>query len=484
MKNPIRLFENSVCVKPMKSMFVACSISFFCIVTSCENFLAVDLPDSKIDSKLVFSDDVTATSAIYGIYEQMLNPVSFASGSSTSIIGLAGLSADEFNDYYEAPGTIDFEQNTLTPQNDYLPLYWNSAYKTIYQANSVIEGLAASANVTSATKNQLEGEALFVRAFSHFYLVNLFGDVPLVLTTDYKANSLISRKPASEVYEQIVADLLTAQGLLNTNYIAAQKERIRPNQSAATALLARVYLYLGDWMNAEIQSTSVIENSLYDLVADLNSVFLKNSKEAIWQLRPVLPGFNTNEAYFFAIGNAPQYYTLNDQVVNAFESGDDRLDSWVGSFDTGEGFVYYPYKYKVYEYFDPAESSITEYSIVLRLAEQYLIRAEARAKQGNLSGAIADIDEVRDRAGLSKIQDTDPGISQADLLLAIEHERQVELFTEGGHRWFDLKRTDRADEILSLIKPQWNPEDVLYPIPQSEFARNPKLGNQNLGYSN
>jgi hypothetical protein len=116
--------------------------------------------------------------------------------------------------------------------------------------------------------------------------------------------------------------------------------------------------------------------------------------------------------------------------------------------------------------------------MVLRLAEQYLIRAEARARLGKVPESQADINAIRSRSGLSNTTAADP----AALLLAIEKERQVELFSEWGHRWLDLKRTGRADAVLGAEKPtDWQPTDALYPIPQNEILSNPLL-TQNLGY--
>ena len=107
-----------------------------------------------------------------------------------------------------------------------------------------------------------------------------------------------------------------------------------------------------------------------------------------------------------------------------------------------------------------------------------MIRAEARVQQGNISGAQEDLNAVRSRAGLAETTASD----QASLLLAIEQERKVELFAELGHRWFDLRRTNRASVILSPLKAEWQDTDMLYPIPVAEFLNNPNLGNQNLGY--
>ena len=132
------------------------------------------------------------------------------------------------------------------------------------------------------------------------------------------------------------------------------------------------------------------------------------------------------------------------------------------------------YKYKI----GLGAGTSQEYSIVFRMAEQYLIRAEARTMLGDLAGAQADINKIRNRAGLIATS----AFSEAELLKAIRQERQVELFTEFGHRFFDLKRWGLLDEILNGIKPGWNETDRVLPLPEKELLVNPNLQPQNAGY--
>lgn len=448
-------------------------VLFIVVLTpSCKKMLDVDPPKSKIANELAFSDDLTAAAVARGMYADMLDFSHFANGTYTSLTGLAGLSADELvNNGLEA-SLLEFEQNNLSRDNDRVLALWKSMYKSVYDANSIIEGLNASTNLSDQIKTQLTGEALFVRAFAHFYLVNLFGKVPLITTTDYRMNSKATREEVNVVYAQIEKDLLEAQGLLNDAYDG--NSRVRPNKGAATALLARVYLYTQQWAKAEVQATDVINDANYGIV-DLNSITLANNNEAIWQLHPSIPTYNpaTNEAVYFFYG--AYYNSLRPDFVNSFEAGDARSTSWI-QFD---GTYYLPYKYQAY--YDGTDRA--EYSTVMRLAEQYLIRSEARARQGgDLSGAIADVDTIRNRAGLPLITNTNPGISQGDLLDAIEKERKAELFTEWGHRWLDLKRYGHVVTALSGIKTGLNSDDELYPVPQSEFDKNPQLGDQNPGY--
>jgi hypothetical protein len=370
---------------------------------------------------------------------------------------------------------MDFYLNSLKATNStVLNSFWSEGYKYIYYANNLLQGIGNSANLLDSTKSQLDGEAKFIRAFCYFYLVNLFGDVPLILTTAYQSNSTAYRTSKIEVYKQIVTDLRDAQRELKDDYSISNNERTRPNKWAATALLARVFLFTGDWTNAEVEATSVINNSsTYSLLTDINESFLKNSQEAIWQLMPVIANQNTSEGVNFILTSTPNSVAISNSLLGAFEPGDIRKSNWIDSITTSGQTYYYPFKYKV-----KTASELTEYSMVLRLAEQYLIRAEARAQLNKISEAQVDLNIIRNRANLPNTSASD----KASLLLAIEHERQVELFSEWGHRWFDLKRLNRADAVLLVIKgSNWQSTDTLYPIPQMEISNDPNL-TQNLGY--
>jgi len=447
-------------------------LTVFLGTSSCDDFIKIDPPRTALVKSTVFESDATAEAAVYDIYYRMSNS-GFASGDLTSITFLTSLSSDEQTNYYASTPAItaevqQFNDNSLTPSNSYILGLWSEMYKFIYKTNSVIEGLSTSTTITEGLKGQLMGEAKFVRAFCHFYLVNLFGDVPLVITTDYRTNSKIPRTPSAEVYQQIISDLTDAQNLLVDDYTYSNNERVRANKGAATALLARTYLYIGDWANAEVQATRIITNpDQYSLVANLNDVSLKNNKEVIfqfWNNDASYPNdFNTFYVFYY-----PFYGALTDKLISGFDANDNRRTLWIG-FDSG---FYFPTKYSS---FYPG----VEYSIVLRVAEQYLIRAESRAQQNNLPGAKDDVNVIRHRAGLGDVPIND----QAAMLLAIEQERRLELFTEWGHRWFDLKRTNRAGAVLSSVKSQWVSTAVLFPIPEPEIRNNVALKNaQNPGY--
>jgi hypothetical protein len=244
-------------------------------------------------------------------------------------------------------------------------------------------------------------------------------------------------------------------------------------------MLARVYLYRGDWINAEVQATSIINSGLYSLtpLASITNTFLSNSNETIWQI--TRENSNTAEGSQFVPSSATvrPTFALTTYLLNSFEPADQRKQKWTSS-NTVSGVTYtYPYKYK--QRTIPSGTTPTENNIVFRLAEQYLVRAEARAELNNTAGAINDLNLVRSRAGLAGLS---PLLTQSQVRAAVMQERRTEFFAEWGHRWLDLKRTGLADAVLSLVKTtNWQSFDAFFPIPQIEIDRDPFLV-QNPGY--
>ncbi|MDN5217340.1 RagB/SusD family nutrient uptake outer membrane protein [Fulvivirgaceae bacterium BMA12] len=463
-------------ISSMRCPMVFRFIPFIVLLFSCQEFVDIDPPRTDLIGETVFSSDNTAIAAINGIYSEMIAfNAGLASGGTRSVTYFAGLSADELTYFGSDPEALDFYINSLEPANNSNTIgLWGQAYKIIFNANSVLEGLKNSTQVSEELSLQLEGEAKFLRAFCHFYLVNLYGDVPVATTTVYQENTKASKMSVNQVYEQIIIDLKDARALLGEDYPSVEK--VRPNKAVATAMLSRAYLFTEDWSNAEFEASQLLDGT-YSLSTDLTNVFLANSDEAIWQLRPAGSFQNTNEGLAFILTTPPQSsvggVALSSRLLDAFEVGDQRRVNWINSFTNESDTWYYPFKYKV-----RSQEEVTEYSMVLRLAEQYLIRAEARAQMDNISGAIADLNVIRNRAGLPDIISGD----KVSVLRDIEQERQVELFTEWGHRWLDLKRTGRADAIMGAAKAKWQAEDILYPLPQSELEVNPNLLPQNPGY--
>lgn len=441
------------------------------IVSACSDFLAVEAPRTQLVGDSVFATDATAVSAVSGIYSAMMTSGSIASGGVGSMSLQAGFSADEFVDLGSSPINREFYRNSLDAGNSTVGNMWANLYQYVFYANSILEGLESSEGLSVVVRRQVEGEARFVRAFSYFYLVNLFGDVPLVTTTDFRVSSLLPRAPVADVYALVVDELVRAQELMAGDYSHAGSQRIRPNSFAASALLARVYLYTGNWAGAEAEATRVISQAaLYELVPDLNGIFLKNSKEAIWQLMPTNPQFNTFEASIF---RSLSIAAVSHELYQAVGSGDLRKARWFTPRTSGTVTYQSPFKYKVGTTGQP----LTEYSMVLRLAEVFLIRAEVRAHLGDVAGGVEDLNRIRQRAGLAAVV----AVTSGELLDAVVDERRVELYSEWGHRWLDLKRTGRADAVLSVVKAEWSGSDALYPVPKGERDNNVFL-TQNPGY--
>jgi len=455
--------------------------------TGCKRLLEIKPPYNSITTSQVFGDSADAVSALAGIYSNRINTGPSRTFGSNGTTIIAGLSADELVSFDNSdPAIQEFNSNTLETSNpDVNTFFWAPLYSLIYQCNAIIESTGASTNISNTAKSEIVGEAKFLRAYSYFYLTNLFGNVPLIISTGYKANQLASSAPVKAVYTQIINDLKDAQALLPTDYSAGKGEKIRPNKWAATAMLARAYLFSSDWQNAETQASAVVNANTFRLTS-LDSVFLMNSDEAIFQLQ-INSSINTGtynatpEGYIFIPFDTtyPPSFYLDTTLLNDFEANDQRRVSWVDSTSYYGTVYYYPYKYKIGSGQSAANAQVSEYYMVMRYAELYLIRAEAKAKLNtDLPGAIADINMIRSRAGLG---DLPTSLTQSQVLDAILQEKRIEFFSEWGHRWLDLKRTGLATTILSPIKPQWQPYQQLYPVPITELSSDPNL-KQNPGY--
>ena len=462
--------------------------------TGCKKLVEPSAPGEKIGVEAVYGNDKTAASVL----TRQLAEMSFQSEGANGYPFICALSADDL----KVGATID-----LTTQQIYFnslksdpTQWWSKMYNEIYTANDAIEQLTISKGVSERVRNLLLGEAKFTRAFCYFYLVNTYGGVPLVLSTDYTQTMGYGRTAPEQIYAQVVTDLVDAKGLLSSEYLGSNMiatttgDRLRPIKATAAALLARVYLYTGEYAKAEAEATEVITNPLFGLI-DLNAVFKKNSKETIWQLPVMQVQSQTSDGMKYILHklnstdpNGPNTTTpflASDYLMNAFETGDLRKTKWIGD-SSGYKFI------NKYKEWDPSKP-IVEATMMMRLAEQYLIRAEARIQQDKIAAGVADLNALRLRArgtNPGDLPDLSTGLSKPNALLAVEHERQVELFTEWGHRWFDLKRTQRLDAVMTVVTPVksnntgvWSSFRALFAIPAGEILNSPGLqGQQNQGY--
>lgn len=451
-----------------------------CLFYSCEEMVDLDPPANQLVRQEVFKSEATVESAMTGIYYQLFQ-LEYSNGGRSSITTMAGLSADNIQTISTGNvSRMQFQEHEIDPDNIENLSIWSSAYNMIYAVNSFLEGLQNADNLEQSFKNQMEGQARFVRAFTYFYLTNLYGDVPLILKTDYRENQLASRTSQIDIYDQILADLIMAEEQVPEEYWNTERTSI--NKLVVRAFLSRVYLYSENWQEAEKFSSLVINDTgNYGLLEDLDEVFLANSAEAIWQISPIGAGglsTQTNEGNFQIIDPIFSFFAaikLEEPFIAEFDSIDKRFQNWVGYNEALDAHYVHKYKVRLSNQFP-----IEEYSMVLRLGEQYLIRAESRLEQGDLAGALQDVDEIRLRSGLQPFAEIKPEISEMELFEEILLQRRKELFSEWGHRWFDLKRTGQAGQVLGE-DPSWNTTDLLYPIPESERKKNPNL-TQNEGY--
>ncbi|HXB08225.1 MAG TPA: RagB/SusD family nutrient uptake outer membrane protein [Puia sp.] len=448
------------------------------MLTACKKLIEIPPnPPNEITASGQFADSATTMTAMAFIYSYPAPQGTGFAFNDGDLSLCTGLSADELSVSTGASDPLQLFQYGVTPLNSYVSSLWVDPYSGMYPVNAALSGIAASAGLSASLKTQLTGELRFVRALYNFYLVNVFGAVPVVTTTDYVANSRIPRASVDSVNARIVADLQAAQQVLPAAYISAG--HLRPNLYTVKALLAKVYLYQKNWQAAYNAADAIIQSGGYTLEPNLKNVFLDGSKEAIWQL-PAVGNFGaTMEAHNYVpqSGGTTPRYPLTSYLVNTFEPGDQRLRNWAGaavvSVGPAKDTFYYPYKYKnIYP------GATKEDFMIFRLGEQYLIHAEAAAELGNLGTAISDLNIVRARAGLGATTAT----SQADVLTAIMHERQTELFCEWGNRWLDLNRTGAANTILNAEKGGFKPYMALYPVPLAQIQANNSL-TQNPGYN-
>ncbi|MBO9570845.1 MAG: RagB/SusD family nutrient uptake outer membrane protein [Chitinophagaceae bacterium] len=498
-------------VRPILNIILI-SLAIILPQLGCKKLVEIGPPTQSIVESSVFTSDYTAIAVLTDIYAYMSRSGVFTGSGGIPVI--TGLSSDELvlhggitNARFIAHYQNDLRQERGLTVTNAGAEYWSIFYNYVYKCNAAIEGLNSenAASLIPAVRKQLTGEAYFLRSFLYFNLVNIFGEVPLATSTDYTINLLLPKSSTKEIYRLIIEDLKKSQQLLSNNYlstdlISSSTERVRPTKWVADALLARVYLYNEEYANSEIEASKILNNTPLFGLGSLTSIFLKNSQEAIWQLQPTNLYFNTEDARTFVIPPTGPSNTssaspanpvyLSDQLLSSFEANDQRavpgnyIDSTIYKVSaTVTDTVYYPYKYKknTRDTSIKTIASISEYLMVFRLTEQFLIRAEARAKQNNISGAQADLNAIRKRAGLGNT----PAADKESLLYAILHERQVELFAEWGHRWFDLKRTGQINSVMNIATPlkggSWETTDQLYPIPIDDILKSPNLV-QNPGY--
>ena len=437
--------------------------------SSCEDVLNPE-PIDLLTNDIVLNEPRDVGNVEIGLYSAFRNiaPATVIAGDFTADMLIHN---GTFSQYREL-GT-----KQISSANASVAALWGAIYNTVYIANFILERLPDVEGVPTAQRNQVMGTAHFLRGYAYFIALYSFGGVPEVTTTDIETNRNIPRATESEILTLIEDDyneaLSTVPGQpVNAGYVG---------KFAVSAALARFHLYQRNWTEAQQFATDVIDSEEYELELDFSSIVEEDfTSEAILEVGYTLaddPGTSGN----FGLNNlfvGRREIIPSNQVVVALatsESGD-RFSSM--NFDlanlSGNDNGWSVAKYGTA---DADNNNV----VVFRLAEMYLIRAEARTQLENVTGlnsAQTDINALRTRANAPTIG----SVSKSQMLRLIEEERRYELAFE-GHRWYDLVRTGRAQEVMSAFSVNWRSDYERWPIPQREIQNNPALvGNQNPGY--
>ncbi|EMR04436.1 RagB/SusD family nutrient uptake outer membrane protein [Cesiribacter andamanensis] len=489
----------------MKKIILSAAVLGTVFLAGCTDKLELE-PEQSLSNEQALNSFAKAQTAIYGSYDgfQALAyygrdfPVMADANSDDIVIGQNSGRFLRDNDFqYSA------EYATSTG-------FWNAAYAVIGRANNVINAMPNITDGSEEQRNQVLGEALFIRALAHFDLVRRFAQpysldngaglgVPYITVTEIGEPS---RNTVAEVYNLVIADLERAETLMTQDV-----GKFRANKKAAQALLSRVHLYRGtaadnqkvvDWANAAETGMSLVSNA--DYLADW---FSDGSAESFFELKFVADENRgaDNYGYIYLPTVTTDVFAANidlpTTMVNSNGYGDLRpSNELIGLLDENDirrNFIQFvpgwddDFQFKFLNQVADIAGLISPR--ILRLSEVVLNRAEANAKLGNFIQARADLNRIRTRAGLPEL--TLELVGNDNLLMEILEERRRELMFE-GHRFYDLMRNgmDLIREDCGAIATSGgacriNSGDtrVAYPIPQREIDANPGMaGQQNPGY--
>lgn len=442
---------------PMALRFVArrlvLALAVLAALPGCDSFLDREPPD-RLTSDVVIDDAAGARQALTGAY----NALQSGSYYGGTFVFFGDLSSDNtahtgtFGTFAEA------DAHDLRAGNGAIEGMYASLYYAISIPNHVLEQVPALDDLDEPEKNEILGEAYFLRALHHHNLVRLWGDVPLITGTivSVEQSSQVSRSSVAEVTAQVLADLDAAEGL-----ITSTSQTTRASLGAVRALRARVKLGQQDWAGAE-QAAAAVEAMTYALApvyADLFSA-TATTREDIFRVAFDAQGFN-NFSFYYRVRREVR---PTPNLADAYPAGDARR-AWSILTDsqgrlTGNKF---------------RDTGGGEDAHVIRFAEVILTRAEALARLDRLGDAVGEVNRIRARAALAPLVLGTDVTTMDDVLAAIWAERRLELAFEGD-RWPDLVRTGRATTVLTIPA-----NATLYPIPQRELDVAPNM-TQNPGY--
>lgn len=476
----------------MKKIFV-CLLIMGSALSGCVKTIERQIPQNALAADALATDPASIRAALNGAYASLL------SGNYMGLRywALTDMYADNINHVGTFPSFAQFLNKNLLGDNVEIQNMWTQIYSAINRCNTAISAANANTSPTFTDKNSVIAQAKALRAYNYFNLLRLWGGnengynkgndpsgkswgVPIRINPTLKEEDAapLARNTENEVWTQILADLDPAQVIAN---LPASGSFVL-NQRAANALRARVQLYREDWAEAESLATTVIGGggSLVNTNFGAGGLYtnlygnVAPTAEVLWSL-PFDPTNQNAIAFFYlpaGLGGRNEI-SATTGLRDAHEAGDGRKiinytqPPYPSGFPPAPGVAAKTLKYT-------RVSTGDDYFHHIRLAEVYLIRAEARARIGtDLTGAATDLNVVRTRAGLPNTT----AATQTDLLDAILRERRVE-FAHEGHRLFDLRRYNRLD----LLGMTTNSFRVRLPIPQQEIFRSGTIIAQNPGY--
>jgi hypothetical protein len=443
---------------------------FASTLVSCDSFLEVE-PVNDVSDESTIYDEASANTALRGVYRQLASSSYYGENFVTLVYYPSG------DIKCLTTGTIlNLVNWDFRADNASLNSFWNAAYSTINRANHVIKKTpeVSDANFTAQERNQIIGEAKFIRALAYFDLVRTFGGVQIYLepTDDLNTRLTVKRSSLDDTYRQVLNDLNDAETLLAENV-----NRIRATRNTVWALKSRLYLYDKKWELAAQYATKLIDKSnAYNLVYPYSAWFANNvsgTEESIFELQYSVQNPSTIRSQMQHPTNGGTYrYAPNDNFVNLLNDsakGGGRK-SLIGSVTQNATTLWFGNLYYRKQATDP--------TYIFRIAELYLIRAEARVQLKNIDGALSDLNKIRKRADLSDFSSD----NYETILDAIDQERRYEFAFE-AHRWFDLVRTGRYLTQIPALDPSIKVASYenLFPIPSTQLDLDKNL-DPNPGY--
>lgn len=438
------------------------------LVVSCSDLLDKS-PISSFSADGFYKTTSDAQTGVYGIYDaaQTAFKLNFAYWGEGR--------ADNVKTAQSGEG-LALMQNNLSASLS--SAYWGDLYNIINRANYAIKYIPSVYKEGDATGNQLIAEAKALRALAYFYLVRVWGDIP-VITDPYlsiEQNIFVSKTDKESVLNFIEDDLKFA-ALNCKDKFGDNRDRIMFTKGSVNALLTHVYMWRHKYDEALTTSKLVLDNALYSLVTtmdDWGKIFTTGySKESIFEV--AYSDKETNSLrVLYAIG-AYAIYTPSEKFKTSYEAGDKRID-YVYDVTLADPKAIWKYLGKGIS--DEVATASKQDIVLIRLADIMLLRAEALTKKGgaqNIADALFLLNKIRTRAGLIPYNTEAEAIAAyGDLESAILHERSIELCFE-GHRWFDLVRTGKAISTMKPLNGLSDEKNLVWPVSTTSLQKNPNL---------